>query len=39
MAPNQTDRHRDGISIEGRWKARGGRCGKRWLVIPAVMAF
>jgi integrase len=31
MTPQQHDRHRDGISIEDRWKARGRRQGKRWL--------
>lgn len=29
--PIHHDKHRDGISIEDRWKARGGRQGKRYL--------
>src|SRR5258708_5611271 len=32
MAPSQHDRRRDGISLEDRWKARGDRVGKRWMV-------
>jgi hypothetical protein len=31
LTPTPRDRHRDGISIEDRWVARGGRHGKRWL--------
>jgi len=31
MCPTQIDKHRDGISIEDRWKAKGARTGMRWL--------